>query len=71
MLVRCWMLSDPTLICLKCGETLDRIPDMDAVRCDKCKRLWDMLEIHRARLDGTMEIHGVGEEDRSDSIGEP
>jgi hypothetical protein len=44
---------------------------MDAVRCDPCKRLWDMLELHRARLKGVLAAHGVGVEDLSDATGEP
>ncbi len=64
-------LSNPRLVCLKCGGLLDRIPDMDGVRCDTCERLWDMMELHRARLQGDLKKHGVGEEDLSDATGEP
>lgn len=61
----------PRLICLKCGGPLERLPDRDAVRCHKCKRLWDSLELHRAKITGTMDVHGVGEEDPSDATGHP
>lgn len=53
-------VTNTALVCLKCGGRLDRIPDMDAVRCHKCKRLWDALELHKASISGSMELHGVG-----------
>lgn len=63
-------MKEPRIICLKCGGLLDRISDRDESRCPECKRLWDNLELLRARLDGNLESHGVGVEKSGDATGE-
>ena len=53
-------MKEPRLVCLKCGGYLDRLPNIDRARCTKCKRTWDMIELHRARIDGKLQDQGVG-----------